>query len=63
MEEQFDFEKLDVWQAAVDFSTNVILISERLNTPDKHFRLKEQLESASTSVSMNIAEGKGSTHR
>ena len=32
---------------------------EKLNTPRHHLRLIEQLEAASTSVPMNIAEGKG----
>ena len=30
-----------------------------LQTTRKHFRLVEQLESASTSIALNIAEGKG----
>jgi len=30
-----------------------------LNTPRKHYRLVEQFEAASTSIAMNIAEGKG----
>jgi len=45
----FSFEDLEVWQKAVEFADNVI----------KHYRLIEQLESAVTSVAMNIAEGKG----
>lgn len=32
---------------------------DELTTPRKHYRLIEQLESASSSVAMNIAEGKG----
>ena len=57
--EQFDFEKLEVWQRAVGFSSDVILMTDELNSKRKHFRLIEQLEAASSSVSMNIAEGKG----
>ena len=34
-------------------------VVEHLDTNRKHFRLIEQLEAASTSVAMNIAEGKG----
>jgi len=55
----FKFEELKVWQKAVIFAENVIKIIDEIDTPRKHFRLVEQLESASTSVAMNIAEGKG----
>ncbi|MBL0913557.1 MAG: four helix bundle protein [Bacteroidia bacterium] len=55
---KFGFEKLEVWILAVDFADIIISITERIcNT--RHFRIAEQLESASTSVSMNIAEGCG----
>ncbi len=56
---QFDFEQLIVWHKAVDFASNMIDASENLNTCRKHYRLTEQLESACTSIAMNIAEGKG----
>ena len=56
---KFSFEDLEVWQKAVDFADKVINISEEIQTDRKHFRLIEQLESASTSVALNIAEGKG----
>ncbi len=39
--------------------TAIIQTIDEINTPRKHYRLIEQLESASTSVAMNIAEGKG----
>jgi four helix bundle protein len=55
----FVFQKLDVWQKAVDFANDVIDVTEVLDTARKHFRLVEQLESASTSIALNIAEGKG----
>lgn len=55
----FSFKELKVWQKAVELSTRVIRTVEDLETPRKHFRLIEQLEAASTSVAMNIAEGKG----
>jgi four helix bundle protein len=58
-ENKFSFEDLDVWQKSVDFSLKVIDIIEKLQTQRKHYRLIEQLESASTSIAMNIAEGKG----
>jgi len=43
----------------VFFSERVILTIDDLKAPRKHYRLIEQLESASTSIAMNIAEGKG----
>ena len=59
MNNTFAFKDLLVWQKAVDFADSVIAMSENLNTDRKHYRLIEQLESCSTSVAMNIAEGKG----
>ncbi len=56
---KFAFEDLEVWQKAVDFVDKVISLAEEMQTDRKHFRLIEQLESASTSVALNIAEGKG----
>jgi four helix bundle protein len=53
------YEKLLVWQKAIEWACSIINISEGLSTDRKHYRLIEQLESASTSVAMNIAEGKG----
>ena len=37
----------------------VIETVEKISTDRKHYRLLEQIESSSTSISMNIAEGKG----
>jgi four helix bundle protein len=56
---KFSFEDLEVWQRAVDFADKVISLAEEIQTDRKHFRLIEQLESASASVALNIAEGKG----
>ena len=56
---KLSFEDLDVWQKAVKFANRVICSIGKLDTTRKHYRLIEQLESAATSVSMNIAEGKG----
>jgi len=56
---QFAFEDLEVWQRAIDFANKVINLTEEIITDRKHYRLIEQLESASTSVALNIAEGKG----
>ena len=56
---RFAFEDLEVWQKSVDFANKVISFAEEIKTDRKHYRLIEQLESASTSVALNIAEGKG----
>ena len=55
----FSFQDLNVWQKAVLFAEKVIRTIDKFQTPRKHYRLIEQLESAATSVAMNIAEGKG----
>ena len=54
----FSFQELKVWQKSILFAKKVILLIDKLDTDRKHYRLIEQLESASTSVAMNIAEGK-----
>ena len=56
---KFGYEDLEVWNRAVDFSVKVIELIETIDTGRKHYRLLEQIESSSTSVSMNLAEGKG----
>jgi four helix bundle protein len=56
---KFIFEELDVWQKAVEFSHKVINLAEKIQTGRKHYRLIEQLEASSTSIALNIAEGKG----
>ena len=57
--EKFNFENLEVWQKAVEFAQGVLNLTESINSHQKHFRIIEQLESASTSVALNIAEGHG----
>jgi four helix bundle protein len=54
----FPFEKLDVWQMAVDLAEYILELIETL-PQNKHIRLVSQMESAAVSVSQNIAEGKG----
>ena len=56
---RFGYENLEVWNKAVVFAVNVIDITETIPTNRKHYRLLEQIEASSTSISMNIAEGKG----
>ena len=57
--EQAAYKELQVWQKSMEFANQVIQLIDGLDTPRKHYRLLEQLESAVTSVPMNIAEGKG----
>jgi len=54
-----NYRKLVVWQKSMLFADQVIGLIERLDTSRKHYRLYEQLESAVTSIPMNIAEGQG----
>lgn len=56
---QFGFEKLEVWQKAVEFAYRVTQITAKIETDRKHYRLIENCESASCSIASNIAEGKG----
>ena len=58
-EQIFAFKELQVWQKAIDFADNIINLIDHLNSDRKHFRLIEQLESAVSSIALNIAEGKG----
>jgi len=55
----FSFEDLKVYQRALDYALLVIEVIDTIETPRKHFRLIEQLEASSTSIALNIAEGKG----
>jgi len=56
---KFAYEDLAVWDKAVNFAVEVIHTVDEISTDRKHYRLLEQIEASSTSVSMNIAEGKG----
>jgi four helix bundle protein len=56
---RFGFEDLEVWQKTVEFSEKVINLAEQIQTDRRHYRLIEQLEACSTSIALNIAEGKG----
>lgn len=56
---RFNFENLEIWQKAVDFADKVINIIDKLKTNRKHYRLIENLESATVSVASNITEDKG----
>ena len=56
---KFGYEDLDVWNKATEFAVKVIDLVESPSTDRKHYRLLEQVEASSASISMNIAEGKG----
>jgi four helix bundle protein len=58
----FPFEKLDVWQMAVDLAEAVLSFLEEL-PPGKHVRLIGQMEAAATSPAQNIAEGEGRQYK
>jgi len=52
----FKFEKLEVWQLAVDYIDLVYEITGQLPDSEK-YNLKSQMIRAATSVALNIAEG------
>jgi four helix bundle protein len=52
----FNFEKLDVWQKAIDFADLVYSETQAFPTEDR-FGLTNQLRRAVISISSNIAEG------
>jgi four helix bundle protein len=56
---KFPFEELEVWQKSIDYAGEVIRLIEKTQPLKRHYRLIGQLEAACTSVSLNIAEGKG----
>jgi four helix bundle protein len=52
----FNFEKLDVWQKAIDFAD--LVYKDTRNFPaDERFGLTNQMRRAAVSISSNIAEG------
>src|SRR5437763_14366707 len=52
----FNFEKLDVWQKAIDFADFVYVVT-RTFPHDERFGLTNQMRRAAVSISSNIAEG------
>ena len=58
----FPFEKLEVWQLAVDLADFIFSLLESF-PPNKHLRIVSQIEAAVTGVSQNIAEGKGRQYK
>ena len=62
-EDQLAYKDLKVWQKGMDLVDQVINVIDEIETHRKHYRLIEQLESAATSIPLNIAEGKGRISR
>ena len=58
----FPFEKLVVWQLAVDIADFVLGTLETFPS-NKYFRLIGQMEAAVSSIAQNIAEGKGRQYK
>ena len=59
--EQFDFEKLEVYQRAVSFADSLYMATH--NFPNhEQFGVVSQLRRAALSISLNIAEGAGRHH-
>ena len=54
----FMFEKLEVYQRAVDLAERLNGLTENF-TAKGHYHLIDQLRRASLSISLNIAEGNG----
>jgi four helix bundle protein len=56
------FEDLEIWQLARDLAVKFHRAADRLNDR-RLYRYTEQLRAAGLSLSNNIAEGSGSTHK
>jgi len=54
----FRFEKLDVWQRAIDHAGYVYTVTRSFPS-DERFGLTNQMRRAAVSISSNIAEGSG----
>jgi four helix bundle protein len=54
----FNFEKLEVWQDAIEFA-DVIYSASQSFPDDERFGLTSQIRRAAVSISANLAEGSG----
>jgi len=57
--EDFRFEKLDIWNDAIEVSDPLFTIAEKADEK-RFYKFAEQLRAATLSISNNIAEGSGS---
>ncbi len=60
-DKRFDFEKLDVYQRAVQFAGFIYDMTETFSK-EHQYGLSDQLRRAALSISLNIAEGSGSQY-
>ena len=58
----FNFEKLEVWQKAIDFADDVYRMTKTFPS-DERFGLTNQMRRAAVSISSNIAEGTSRSSR
>jgi four helix bundle protein len=56
----FRFEKLEVWQEAIEFADTVYTLTQTFPS-DERFGLTSQMRRAAVSISSNIAEGSSRT--
>jgi four helix bundle protein len=54
----FPYEKLEIWQLAVDLADFILDLLEAF-PPNRYLRIISQMEAAATGIAQNIAEGKG----
>ncbi len=52
----FKFEKLEIWQQALDYLESIYRIANKLPEQER-YNLKSQMIRAATSINLNIAEG------
>jgi four helix bundle protein len=62
MRPHFRFEDLEIWQLAKRLAVNLHTLAEKLDEK-RLFRYAEQLRAAGLSLTNNISEGSGSTHK
>jgi len=59
-EKKFDFEKLDVYQKALDYIDFVYSLTKKFPRVEQ-FRLTSNFQGAAQSIALNIGEGSGGT--
>jgi four helix bundle protein len=57
----YDFEKLDVYQGAMDISEQIYRVTDKFPSTEM-YGMTSQLRRAALSIALNIAEGKGRYH-